>query len=325
MTDAVGVIVVTYNSRAHFARQKAALEAQTHPHRLLVIDNASAPDQRPHAADFPVGAEIVQMERNTGFAAANNLGVARLDTPYVALLNPDAFPAPDWLARLVAAADSAPDAASFGSTQIAAENPALYDGLGDCYHALGIPWRGGYGWAVAATPAKAGETFSACAAAALYRRDAWLAVGGFDESYFCYCEDVDLGFRLRLAGWRVRQVPEAIVHHVGGASSGRQSDFAVRHGTRNRLWTFVKDMPGAWFWLLAPLHAAATLFLLMRARSNGLWAPTLAGVREGLAGIGPVWRARNAVQRGRTASAGAVLGAMTWSVGAMRRRAPVVK
>lgn len=324
--SAVGVVIVTYNSRSHFPRQKAALEAlETPAARIVVVDNASRPDERPLPGDFPLHAEILQMEANLGFAAANNLAVARLDTPLVALLNPDAFPEPDWLSRLVAGAAAAPDAAAFGSTQVSAEDPAVYDGLGDCYHVLGIPWRGGFGWPRASCAAPSGETFSACAAAALYRRTAWEAVGGFDESYFCYCEDVDLGFRLRLAGWRVMQVADAVVHHVGGASSGKQSDFAVYHGTRNRLWTHVKNMPGAAFWITLPLHLAVSLVLLVRARAAGLHAPTMRGLRDGVRGLPAVWRARSAVQRARRASAASVLRAMTWSIAALRRRAPDVR
>ncbi len=325
MTAAASVIVVTFNSRIYFPRLKAALEAQTHnPTRLVVVDNASAPEQRPVAADFPVGAEIVQITENTGFAAANNRAVTMVGTPLVALLNPDAFPAPDWLETLVSAAAHAPEVAAFGCTQISAERTSEFDGLGDCYHVFGIPWRGGYGWPVT-TPAQAGETFSACAAAALYRREAWLAVGGFDETFFCYCEDVDLGFRLRLAGWRVRQVPDAIVHHVGGASSGVQSDFAVYHGTRNRLWTFVKNMPAPVFWLLAPCHAAVTVFLMARAHGRQTGAATWRGLKDALRGLGGVWRARRAIQRQRRAKTADVLGAMTWSLTAMRKRAPVVR
>jgi len=321
--DIVGVVVITYNSRAHFARQKAALEAQTQPFRLIVIDNASAPAQRPAAADFPAGADVRQMEDNLGFAAGNNRAVADLDTEFVALLNPDAFPAPDWLAQLVAAARAAPEAAAFGSTQIAAEDATRFDGLGDCYHVAGIPWRGGFGWPVD-SGARSGEAFSPCAAAALYRTEVWRALGGFDESFFCYCEDVDLGFRIRLAGYRVLQVGDAVVHHVGGASSGRRSAFAVYHGTRNRMWTFVKNMPSPAFWLLAPAHIAMTLAFLAWSPFRGIGPATWRGVGDALKGLPRVWRARRTVQRGRRARAADVLGVMAFSPLAMLRRAPVV-
>ncbi len=323
MRFSASILIVTFNSRAHFPRLKAALAAQTLPARILVIDNDSHPDQRPQQEDFPPHAEIVHLPENTGFASANNRAVLSVDTPFVALLNPDAFPEPDWLEILVRAAESAPQAASFGSTQMAAEDVEKYDGLGDCYHVFGIPWRGGYHWP-RKTAARSGMVFSACAAAALYRRDAWAQIGGFDEAFFCYCEDVDLGFRLRLAGWDVHQIAEAIVHHVGGASSGVQSEFAVYHGTRNRLWTFVKNMPAPAFFLLMPFHVLASLYLLARVLGQKRWAPTLRGMMDGVKGLGAVWKTRQAIQSQRRASTMAILRSMTWSLKALRTRAPVV-
>lgn len=320
----VGVIVVTFNSRAHFLRLRNCLERQTRPFRLIVIDNASRPEERPVREDFPAGAEIVQMHANTGFASANNLGVSMLDTPYVALLNPDAFPAPDWIAELLAAAQKYPEAGAFGSTQISADDPARYDGLGDCYHVAGVPWRGGYGWPSDTRP-QDGEVFTPCAAAALYRRLLWVELGGFDESFFCYCEDVDLGFRIRLAGFSVRQVAAATVHHVGGASSGARSFFAVYHGTRNRLWTFVKNMPGFAFWALLPAHVAVTVLFLVVSPIRGTGRPTWRGVADGIRGLPGIFRKRTQIQNNRRASVEAILYAMTWSPAAMLRRAPVVK
>jgi len=129
----VGVVIVTFNSRRYFARLKAALSQQTEPFALYVVDNASAAEQRPGADDFPAGALIVQLEENIGFAAANNRAAALCDGEFIALLNPDAFPAPDWLVELLEAAARWPGAAAFGSTQIAADTPERYDGLGDCY------------------------------------------------------------------------------------------------------------------------------------------------------------------------------------------------
>jgi GT2 family glycosyltransferase len=321
--DTVGVVIVTFNSRAHFPRLKAALEAQTHPFTLVVIDNASRDEERPTAADFPDGAYIRLTDRNLGFAEGNNLAVQGLDTDLVALLNPDAFPAPDWLAQLVTAAQNNPDAAAFGSTQIAAEDTAHFDGLGDCYHVAGVPWRGGYGWPLA-SGARSGDCFSPCAAAALYRTSVWRELGGFDERFFCYCEDVDLGFRIRLAGHRVMQVGDAVVHHVGGASSGKRSAFAVFHGTRNRLWTFVKNMPSPAFWILLPAHVAMTCAFLAWSPFRGTGGPTWRGVGAALSGLGPVWRSRRAVQRAKRARTVDVLSTMAFSPFAMLSRAPVV-
>jgi GT2 family glycosyltransferase len=165
----------------------------------------------------------------------------------LALLNPDAIPEPDWLAELDKAQRTFPDIDSFGSLQLDLNDCALLDGAGDNYLAVGIPWRGGHGRPATAAPPR-GAVFSACAAAAMYRTDSFRAAGGFDEDYFCYVEDVDLGFRLRLRGGGCMHIPEAVVAHAGGVSSGsRRSEFAVYHGIRNMIWTFVKNMPGPLF------------------------------------------------------------------------------
>ena len=131
----------------------------------------------------------------------------------------------------------------------------LLDGTGDAYHMSGLVWRMGHGMPVSSDTGKDYEVFSPCAAVAFYRRSAMQKIGGFDEEYFCYVEDVDLGFRLRLAGFRCLYVPKSVAHHVGsGATGGQHSDFAAYHGHRNLVWTFVKDMPGILFWALLPLH-----------------------------------------------------------------------
>lgn len=321
----VDVIVVTYNSREHFARLRAALENQTTPFRLFVVDNASRPEQQPTARDMPAGAVIIQMDENVGFAKANNHAARLGEAKYIALLNPDAFPNPDWLARLTEAAERWPEAAAFGSTQISDENQSRLDGLGDCYSFSGVPWRGGYGWPRDTPIVVDGEVFSPCAAAALYRADAWRAVGGFDESFFCYCEDVDLGFRLRLTGASCVQVKHAVVRHIGGASSGPRSAFAVFHGTRNRLWTFAKNMPAPMLWLSAPAHIAMTLAFLLYSIFRGTAAPTWSGVIAGLMGLPRILRQRRRVQATRVARAVDLARILVWSPYAMLTRAPVVR
>ena len=112
-----------------------------------------------------------------------------------------------------------------------------------------------------------GEIFSPCAAAALYRRSAFLEVGGFDEDFFCYMEDVDLGFRLRLRGYAAVFVPQAIVED---ASENRRNDLAVYHGHRNLVWCFFKKMPATLLLILCVPHLFQTLcaFSLRLARSG---------------------------------------------------------
>ena len=104
-----------------------------------------------------------------------------------------------------------PEYSFFASKLISADNPRVLDGAGDNYHVSGLVWRRGHGNTAQGEMNAPREVFAPCAAAALYRRSALIDVGGFDEDFFCYVEDVDLGFRLRLAGHRCLYVPQAVV------------------------------------------------------------------------------------------------------------------
>ena len=322
-TPQVTVLVVTYNSRRWFARQKAALAAQSvQAFDLIVWDNGSDPGEAPRLDDLPSGARLVLCPDNLGFAAANNRAAALADTPFLALLNPDAFPEAEWLEALLAAASAHPQAAAFGSTQLSAEDPSIFDGLGDAYLAIGAPWRGGYGQRRGAP--RDGQTFSVCAAAAMVRTEAWRAAAGFDETLFSYGEDVDLCFRLRLMGWSVRQVAAARVTHVGGASAGRRSPFAIYHGRRNRLWVFVKNMPLPLLAAMAPFHAALTLCMWILSIGGPTFVPTNKAVMDGLAGLAAVWRRRREIQQKRRASSAQIAQALCWNPMRALRREPVL-
>jgi GT2 family glycosyltransferase len=183
----------------------------------------------------------------------------------------------------------------------------VIDGVGDVYHFSGLVWRRGYGRPVTSTDLVAGEIFSPCAGAALYRREALAKVTGFDEDYFCYVEDVDLGFRLRLAGFRSMYVPDAVVHHVGSATTGGQhSDFAVYHGHRNLVWTYVKNMPGWLFWACLPSHIAMNLLAVGVFAWRGKGKVILRAKRDALLGLPGMWRKRRDIQSRRVAPIGEI-------------------
>jgi GT2 family glycosyltransferase len=167
----------------------------------------------------------------------------------------------------------------------------------------GLVWRERHGARQQAGDLVPQKIFSPCAAAALYRRQALVDVGGFDEDYFCYVEDVDLGFRLRLAGHKAMYVPDAVVHHVGSATTGGQhSDFSVYHGHRNLVWTFVKNMPGVLFWLLLPLHLMMNAMMLVWFIARGQGQVILRAKRDAIKGLPKAWLKRRQIQERRVAS-----------------------
>ncbi len=313
MTMRIGVVVVSYNSAPHLRRCLEALAAQRRrPDRIVVVDNAST-DGSPELLRAMPGIELVEAGSNLGFAAANNLAVRRLpDCAWVALLNPDAFAEPDWLERLAgAAAAELPEVASLASLMVLDAAPDRIDSAGDGYTVYGAAWPRGHYCATAAFAAPR-DTFSACGGAALYRREAWERVGGFDESLFCYLEDVDLGFRLRLAGHRCRFVPQARVRHVGGASSGRRSAFTVFHSSRNLAWVYVKNMPGPLLLVFALPHLLLHLLGTLKYTVMGRGGASLRGRLASLRGLPAVWAQRRALQRERRVGSVELLRALSW-------------
>lgn len=305
----VGVVIVNWNSWGILSRCLEMLQSQTfQDFTVLVIDNAS---DNPAPDGFFLhhqNIKFVQNLCNLGFAAANNQAMKLLsDCEWLALLNPDAFPELDWLERLVDAARKNPDYKMFASRQIMDSDRDFLDGDGDVYHISGLVWRESHGKRKDEVAHEPREIFSPCAAAALYRRDMLMSVGGFDEDFFCYVEDVDLGFRLRLIGHRCLLVPSAVVHHIGSATTGgQQSGFAVYHGHRNLVWAYVKNMPGGLFWACLPLHIAMNLAAVCVFIMRGKGSVILRAKRDALRGLPRMWRKRQDIQRIRVVSVGEI-------------------
>ena len=310
----VSVVVVVYESGPTLAACLAALRAQTFTSfETILVDNASSDRTAQAASAADSSLSLIENPDNRGFAAAVNQGARAAGGRWLALLNPDAYAEPDWLERLIAATRAHEGVHAFTSRQLMAEDPARLDGLGDVMSLAGYPFRGGFGHRDLGT-AEAGWVFSACGGAMLIDRALFLRLGGFDERLFCYCEDVDLGYRLRLVGEPTLLVPDAVVRHVGSASTGgRRSAFAVFHGTRNRLWVFIKDTPPVLLWLTLPLHILATLVLFARHLTRGEIVDPVRGLAAGIKGIGVALAARREAQATRTVSSWNIARAMTWN------------
>jgi len=302
--QSVGVVVVNYNSGGWLRRCVTSLLNQTRvPDRVLIIDNASEDDSVASLPALPDSVEVIQAESNLGFAAANNLAIDRLqDMEWVALINPDAEADTEWLSALMRAADERAEYSFFGSRMLNAEDPKTLDGIGDVYHASGLVWRARHGRPEQASDTQACEIFSPCAAAALYRRQDLNDAGGFDERYFCYSEDTDLGFRLRLAGLRCLYVPESVVAHAGSGITGATSEFTVYHGHRNLVWTFVKNMPGRLLWLYLPQHLLMNLVSIVWMTLRGRGVAVLRAKVDAVKGLGWALGERRKIQSQRKAT-----------------------
>jgi GT2 family glycosyltransferase len=301
------VAIVFYDGLEDLNDCLGCLARQTlEPRRILVVDNSAAG----LPSDFcqpESGVEILWASSNLGFAGGNNLALRETGTEFFATLNADAFPEPAWLETLVEAARSHPEAAAFGSLQIQHENPTLADGIGDQYHFSGLAWRRGYLCELAGLDLTPRPIFSPCGAAAFFRTAELQAIGGFDDDFFCYCEDLDVGFRLWLAGRECRFVPDAVVRHRGAGSTGdSHSDFAVYHGHRNLTWVYLKNMPCFLFWIFLPLHLLMNLQMAHAVTLRGQGEVVRQSKRDALLGIARVWGKRLAIQSRRKASLGTI-------------------
>ncbi len=305
----VAVVIVNWNSGHYLRKCLQSLKAQKlKPARVLIVDNASTDDSISGLEKEFENYEIIRLETNKGFAFANNFAVKKIDDcNWVAFLNPDAFAHPEWLEKLIDAAKKFPEYKSFGSHMLKHGTDKM-DGTGDIYHVCGSAWRRDYGVPSLKVDREAGEIFSPCAAASFICKDIFSEVGGFDENFFAYFEDVDLGFRLQLKGYGSLYVPNAVVEHVGSATTSRYSDFAIYHSQRNLIWSYVRNMPD--FWCFLPQHILFNLIALVWFSLKGKARTVLQAKWHALKEFPRVWALRKLTQYERKVDASFVLNKM---------------
>ena len=309
-TPLVSVVIVNWNGCAHLERCLGALAHQTlERFEVILVDNGSTDGSVEMVRGRFPWVQVIVNPRNLGFAAGNNVGIRAGGAPFVATLNNDTEPRPDWLAQLVAPALVDPSVGMVASKMVFAHRPGMINSAGIALDPVGIAWD-----RLGGAPDREGgaveEVFGPCAGAGLYRRAMLDEIGLFDEEFFAYLEDLDLAWRARLAGWRAVYAPGAVVSHVHSATGVEGSPFKSYHLGRNKLWTIAKNYPAPQLYLALPLivayDLAATLYGLAARRD-------LASVRgrlAGLAGLPRQWRKRRKVQRMRRVPYSSLAGQM---------------
>jgi GT2 family glycosyltransferase len=215
-----------------------SLESQTlADFEVVVVDN-SGTGRALVAGDRM---RVIANTRNVGFGTAVNQALASSQSPYLATLNDDAVAHPQWLEALVNNAEAHPKAGMFAS-QVRMAGTTELDSAGMLIAADGSSKQRGHGGAFEAFSGETGALFPS-GSAALYRREMLEQIGAFDESFFLYCEDVDLGLRAQWAGWECRYVDGAAVEHRYSHSAGRASPLKAYYVERNRLYTVIKNFP----------------------------------------------------------------------------------
>lgn len=243
MPPKVTVVIPNWNTQRWLPGCLDSLRAQHYrDFRIILVDNGSTDNSIALVQQHYPEVEIVSFPENRGFAGAVNAGIWQANSEYIALLNVDTIPQPDWLANLVQAIEtSPPEVGGLASKMLSMSNPEVIDDAGDTFSWYGSARK--RGWRQPATDyTQEIEVFSGCAGAALYRRSFLAEVGGFDETFGSYLEDIDLGLRGRLRGYRFLFVPTAqILHQSHGAGLARSRYVFLM--TRNRLSLLLKNIP----------------------------------------------------------------------------------
>lgn len=208
---------------------------------LLVVDNGSSDG----SVEWLKAHEIpsIFLPENTGFSGAVNVGIRASKTPYVILLNNDTQAAPGYVEQLVKAIEASPRIFSVSPKMIQLYHQELMDDAGDMYSIMGWAYQRGVGQEVERYNRPC-HIFSSCAGAAIYRREIFDEIGFFDEMHFAYLEDIDVGYRAKIAGYYNRYCPQAVVYHVGSGTSGsKYNSFKVKLAARNNVYLNYKNMP----------------------------------------------------------------------------------
>lgn len=292
------VVIPSWNGRHLLETCLEGLVRSTVAAQIIVVDNGSQDGTAAWLASVFPSIVLIRNARNLGFAVAVNQGIQASDGQWIALLNNDAVPAPDWLESLLQVGLADSDIGSVASRMMFRNAPTRVSSAGIQVDVSGGAWdnlMGEYRW-----PARPIEVFGASGGACLLRKDMLSDVGLFDAGFFAYFEDVDLAWRARLRGWRSVLAPDAIVHHAVSATVGDSSPFKRYFLARNKWRTIVRTYPLEGLRLYFPAIVTYDALAIAQALAKR-WAAPLRGRLNALRTLPELLAERRAIQARRSA------------------------
>jgi GT2 family glycosyltransferase len=251
------IVIPNLNGEKYLPDCLAALRGQSlDDFEVILVDNGSTDRSVGLARESFPQVRVIELDANYGFARAMNVGIEAAEGEYIVPLNYDTQARADWLAELVACMDRHPDAAAAASKTLLMHNSQLIDGAGDVMDWSFLPHPRGHGEPDGERFQQEIQVFSASGAASIWRAEALRDIGVFDEDFFSYYEDVDLGYRARLLGYECWYAPASVALHVRGGWSAGRSEFTFFHPVKNRWFLIVKNTPAA----LLARHAHRILY-----------------------------------------------------------------
>lgn len=295
------IVIPNLNGAGWLRDSIESIYAQTEQDfELIVIDNASTDESLAIARSYQGRAHytLVENSTNTGFSAAVNAGIRLAQGEFVVLFNNDAFAEPDWLAQLLAMAQTDEKIFAVQSLMIRHFERDICDDAGDYVTLFGWACKRGDGmyWRRYQKPCR---IFSACGGASLYRKSILDEIGLFDELFFAYFEDVDISWRANSLGYKNMYCPAAKCYHICGATTGavRYNEFKSVQSGRNSLLLPYKNMPLLMLLLNLPALALGYLLKILVFGLRGFWTPYIKGAKEAFAAMPriqkPKFRLRN--------------------------------
>ncbi|MCI9680059.1 MAG: glycosyltransferase family 2 protein [Lachnospiraceae bacterium] len=278
----VSVVVPNYNGIAFVEACFQALLRDAPQSELIMVDNGSADGSRELVEERFPRVRVIALDKNYGFCRAANEGMRAASSPYVILLNNDTEVLPGFVRALVRALQADSKAFSAGAKMIQLHEQEKIDDAGNFYCALGWAFARGKDKSVEYYE-KADEIFAACGGAVIYRKAVLERIGYLDEAHFAYLEDIDLGWRAKIAGYRNLYAPKARVLHVGSGTSGsRYNEFKVHLSSRNSVYLAYKNMPAFQILLNFPFLFAGFVIKYLFFVKKGLGKTYRKGLKEGL-------------------------------------------
>ena len=244
----VSVVTPNYNGKDFLYAYFESLNKNSNEiGEVIIVDNGSSDGSQEfirnyrEKVDFPI--ILIENSQNLGFAEAVNQGISKARYDYIFSLNNDAVVEKSAILKLLNLLNTEERIFSVSSKMVQFNSPELIDDAGDDYTLLAYTKKRGNNQNLNKF-IEVSEIFSSCAGAALYRKDLLEELGGFDSEFFAYMEDVDLGYRARINGYKNLLCPNAIVYHIGSATTGSQyNEFKVRLAARNNVWVVYKNLP----------------------------------------------------------------------------------
>lgn len=259
------IIIVAFNSGDILQKCLDHLaKTNTDDYEVVIVDNNSSDGCVSNITLPNSKFKIIYSKINIGFAAASNLGAEGAKTEWIFTLNPDAFVTENWLTECKLAIKKFPNSGMISPLLLDSKDHNVIDGCGDVLSIFGHSWRGGNKQPLTNAPRTYCQVFSPSGACAGYRSDAFFKAGGFDASFFCYKEDVELGLRLNRMGEFCIYVPDAVIYHIGSSTLGHRHPFILYHSYRNSIFMIAKSYPLLNLVIALPVFTLSVTWIILR-------------------------------------------------------------